>query len=48
MQADRFALPQSLVFIGRDRALVRFQVGSQDWVAPDQVRLMRGWLAASQ
>jgi thiol-disulfide isomerase/thioredoxin len=47
IEADRFALPQSLVFAGRDRALVCFQEGSQDWAAPEQVRQARAWLAAS-
>ena len=47
IEADRFALPQSLVFAGRDRALVRSEEGSQDWAAPDQVRLARAWLAAA-
>ncbi len=47
MESDRFALPQTLVFAGRDRALVRSQEGSQDWSAPDQVRLAQGWLAAA-
>ena len=46
IEADRFALPQTLVFAGRDRALVRSLEGSQDWAAPDQVRLARTWLAA--
>ncbi|MGA3398302.1 MAG: TlpA disulfide reductase family protein [Acetobacteraceae bacterium] len=47
VEADRFALPQTLVFAGRDRTLVRSQEGSQDWAAPDQVRLARAWLAAA-
>ncbi|HTB44273.1 MAG TPA: TlpA disulfide reductase family protein [Acetobacteraceae bacterium] len=47
MEADRFALPQSLVFAGRDRVVVRAQEGSLDWMAPDQVRLARRWLAAA-
>jgi thiol-disulfide isomerase/thioredoxin len=47
IEADRFALPQSLVFAGRDRVLVRSEEGSQDWTAPDQVRLARAWLAAA-
>jgi hypothetical protein len=47
MESDRFALPQTLVFAGRDRALVRSQEGSQDWSAPDQLRLAQGWLAAA-
>ncbi len=47
IEADRFALPQTLVFAGRNRTLVRFQGGSQDWAAPDQVRLARAWLAAA-
>jgi thiol-disulfide isomerase/thioredoxin len=47
VEADRFALPQSLVFAGRDRALVRSEEGSKDWAAPDQVRLARAWLAAA-
>lgn len=47
IEADRFPLPQSLVFAGRDRTLVRSEEGSQDWAAPDQVRLARLWLAAS-
>ncbi len=38
MEADRFALPQSLVFAIEDRAVVRAQEGSLDWMAPDQVR----------
>jgi hypothetical protein len=47
IEADRFALPQSLVFAGRDRVLVRSEEGSQDWAAPGQVRLARAWLAAA-
>jgi thiol-disulfide isomerase/thioredoxin len=46
MEVDRFALPQSLVFAGRARTLVLSEEGSQDWSAPAQVRLARGWLAA--
>jgi thiol-disulfide isomerase/thioredoxin len=47
MEADRFALPQSLVFAGQDRAVVRAQEGSLDWMAPDQVRQAQRWLAAA-
>lgn len=47
IESDRFALPQSLVFAGRDRVLVRSEEGSKDWGARDQVRLARAWLAAA-
>jgi thiol-disulfide isomerase/thioredoxin len=47
IDADRFPLPQSLMFAGRAGALVGFYEGSQDWAAPAQVRLARAWLAAA-
>lgn len=47
MENDRFALPQSLVFAGRNRMLVGYFEGSQDWAASEQVRLARTWLAAA-
>lgn len=48
IEADRFALPQSLVFAGRGRALLHSQEGSQDWATPARVRLARAWLAAAE
>lgn len=48
VEADRFGLPQSLVFAGRDRALVQSYEGSMDWSAPQQLRLARAWLAAAR
>lgn len=45
MEADSFALPQSVVFAGRDRALVWSQEGSMDWTASNTLRLIRTWLA---
>ena len=47
IENDRFALPQSLVFAGRNRLLVHSFEGSQDWAAAEQVRLARAWLAAA-
>jgi thiol-disulfide isomerase/thioredoxin len=47
VEADRFALPQSLVFAGRGRVLMRSEEGSQNWAAPEQVRVARAWLAAA-
>lgn len=44
VQGNRFGLPQSLVFAGRQRALVASYLGSQDWTAPEQLRLARSWL----
>jgi thiol-disulfide isomerase/thioredoxin len=44
VQDDRFGLPQSLVFAGRRRQLVASYIGSRDWIAPEQLRLARGWL----
>ena len=48
IDADRFALPQTLVFAGRDRSLVWSGDGSLDWTDPDQLRLARVWLAAAR
>jgi hypothetical protein len=48
IEADRFALPQTVVFAGRDRSLVWSSEGSQDWTDPDQLRLVRAWLAVAR
>ena len=48
MEADRFGLPQSLVFTGRQRTLVHSALGSLDWSGPQQLRLARAWLAAAR
>jgi thiol-disulfide isomerase/thioredoxin len=47
LEADSFGLPQSAVFAGRARNLVWSQMGSTDWMAPDQLRLLRTWLGAA-
>jgi thiol-disulfide isomerase/thioredoxin len=44
VQGDRFGLPQSLVFAGKQRELVASYLGSRDWTTPEQLRLARGWL----
>ncbi len=48
MEADRFGLPQSVVFAGRGHMLVHSTEGSLDWSAPQQLRLARAWLAAAR
>jgi len=45
LEVDRFGLPQSIVFAGRDRTLVQSHLGSVDWSAPDQAARIRSWLA---
>jgi thiol-disulfide isomerase/thioredoxin len=47
IEGDRFGLPQSLVFAGRQRALVGSHQGSRDWAAPELIREVRGWLDAA-
>ena len=47
IEADRFGLPQSVVFAGRSRTLVRSCQGSVEWTAPEQLRAARAWLAAA-
>jgi hypothetical protein len=44
IEGNRFGLPQSLVFAGRRRELVASYLGSRDWTAPEQLRLVQGWL----
>ncbi|HET7884254.1 MAG TPA: TlpA disulfide reductase family protein [Acetobacteraceae bacterium] len=45
-EVDRFGLPQSVVFAGRERAVVLSQLGSLDWTTPGQVARVHSWLAA--
>jgi thiol-disulfide isomerase/thioredoxin len=47
MERDRFALPQSLVFAGRNRSLVSYFEGSQDWASAGQISRARAWLVAA-
>lgn len=47
IDADRFGLPQSVVFAGRKRTLVRSCQGSVEWTAPEQLRAARAWLEAA-
>lgn len=47
IEDGRFGLPQTMVFAGRNRALVEYHEGSRDWTAPEQVRLARGWLSTA-
>jgi len=47
IEDDRFGLPQSLVLTGRERILAASNLGTQDWSAPQQIRLARAWLAAA-
>jgi thiol-disulfide isomerase/thioredoxin len=47
VENDRFGLPQSLVFAGRNRTLVHSFEGSQDWAAVERIRLAQAWLAAA-
>ncbi len=44
MAGDRFGLPQSFVFAGRERVLVASHLGSRDWADPGQLRQVRSWL----
>jgi hypothetical protein len=47
IEDDRFGLPQSLILAGSERVLIAANLGTRDWSSPDQIRLIRSWLASA-
>ena len=48
VEDNRFGLPQSVVFAGKERIQVDSHLGSRDWASPEQLRLARNWMRMSR